>query len=178
MNRTIRDILFFGAGVSAGVCIMHTLFQKKYRDYYDERYETERRHLQEREADMEKEIEEKATQKSFEQLAGKYRTESDPEVNADHEPIEIIQPDDFGGDDEYETCFLSYYDDGKLVIDGEDTPLDEDSVSDMIGTDALKNFGVYMPSTVHVRNHKYMKDYEILQVRQNFYDVYQNEEDE
>ena len=77
---------------------MHTLFQKKYRDYYDERYETDRRHLQEREADMEKEIEEKATQKSFEQLAGKYRTESDPEVNADHEPIEIIQPDDFGGD--------------------------------------------------------------------------------
>ena len=78
MNRTIRDILFFGAGVSTGVCIMHTLFQKKYRDYYDERYETDRRHLQEREADMEKEIEEKATQKSFEQLAGKYRTESDP----------------------------------------------------------------------------------------------------
>ena len=48
----------------------------------------------------------------------------------------------------------------------------------MIGTEALKNFGVYMPSTVHVRNHKYMKDYEILQVRQNFCDVYQNEEDE
>lgn len=92
MNRTIRDILFFGAGVSVGVCVMHTLFQKKYQNYYDERYETERRHLQEREADMEKEIEEKATQKSFEQLAGKYRTESDPEVNADHEPIEIIQP--------------------------------------------------------------------------------------
>lgn len=83
MNRTIRDILFFGAGVSVGVCVMHTLFQKKYQNYYDERYETERRHLQEREADMEKEIEEKATQKSFEQLAGKYRTESDPEVNAD-----------------------------------------------------------------------------------------------
>lgn len=178
MNRTIRDILFFGAGVSVGVCVMHTLFQKKYQKYYDERYETERRHLQEREADMEKEIEEKATQKSFEQLAGKYRTESDPEVNADHEPIEIIQPDDFSGDDEYETCFLSYYSDGKLVIDGEDTPLDDDSVTDMIGTDALKNFGVYMPSTVHVRNHKYMKDYEILQVRQNFCDVYQNEEDE
>ena len=24
MNRTIRDILFFGAGVSVGVCVMHT----------------------------------------------------------------------------------------------------------------------------------------------------------
>ena len=90
MNRTIRDILFFGAGVSGGVCVMHTLFQKKYQNYYDERYETERRHLQEREADMEKEIEEKATQKSFEQLAGKYRTESDPEVTADHEPIGMM----------------------------------------------------------------------------------------
>ena len=52
MNWTIRDILCFGMGFGAGVYMMHAMFQKKYRDYYDERYETERQHLREREADM------------------------------------------------------------------------------------------------------------------------------
>ena len=178
MNRTIRDILCFGMGFGAGVYMMHAMFQKKYRDYYDERYETERQHLREREADMDKEIEEKATQKSFEQLTGKYRTESDPEATGVHEPIEIIQPDSFGEDEEYEACFLSYYTDGKLAIDGEDQPVDDEEIAGMIGTEALKNFGKYMPSAIHVRNHNYKKDYEIIQVRQNFCDLYPDEEDE
>ena len=42
---------------------------------------------------MDKTIEERATQKSFEQLAGKYRTESDPEDVVAHEAIEVIEPD-------------------------------------------------------------------------------------
>ena len=79
-----------------------------------------------------------------------------------------IQPDDFGSEDDYETSFLTYYADGKLVFDGENEPLDEDDISKTIGSEALKHFGEYMPSAVHVRNNNYHKDYEIIQSRQNW----------
>lgn len=79
MNKTVRDILLFAAGFGAGALVMHTVFEKKYETYYGKKYEAERENLRQKEADMDKTIEERATQKSFEQLAGKYRTESDPE---------------------------------------------------------------------------------------------------
>ncbi len=31
MNRTIRDVLLFGAGFAAGAYVMHTVFRTKYR---------------------------------------------------------------------------------------------------------------------------------------------------
>ena len=82
------------------------------------------------------------------------------------------------GFENYETSFLSFYADGKLVFDGEDEPMGEDDISRTIGDEALKHFGEFMPSTIHVRNHNYHKDYEILQVNQSFYDLHPDEEDE
>ena len=122
-------------------------------------------------------FEEKATQKSFEQLAGKYRTESDPEAIATCEPIEIIEPDHFGENDDYETSFLTYYADGALVFDGESKQVDEDDIPTLIGTEALKHIGEFAPSMIHVRNNNYHKDYEILQAQQCWANVL-SEEDE
>ena len=84
-------------------CDAHRFSRRKYETYYGERYEAERENLRQKEADMDKTIEERATQKSFEQLAGKYRTESDPEDVVAHEAIEVIEPDQFGELDDYET---------------------------------------------------------------------------
>ncbi len=123
-------------------------------------------------------IEEKAQQKSMEQLTGKYRTESDPEDIVTHDPIEIIQPDEFGDIDDYETRGLAYYADGKLVFDEETMPVNDDDIPNIIGTEALNHFGEFMPSTIHVRNNNYHKDYEIIQVRQNWGDLYPEEEEE
>lgn len=69
MNKTVRDILLFAAGFGAGALVMHTVFEKKYETYYGKKYEAERENLRQKEADMDKTIEERATQKSFEQLA-------------------------------------------------------------------------------------------------------------
>lgn len=178
MNKVIHDILLFTAGFAGGACVMHLVFQKKYRTYYDARYEQDRKYFEQKEADMEKEIEEKAQQKSLEQLSTTYRTESDPEDIVTHDPIEIIQPDSFGENDDYETSFLNYYADEKLVFDGEDVPVAEDDIPKLIGTEALKHFGEFMPSAIHVRNNNYHKDYEILQVRQNWADINPDEEEE
>lgn len=96
MNRTIRDVLLFGAGFAAGAYVMHTVFRTKYQEYADAQIDDVRDHYRKKEADLDAMIEEKAQQKSMEQLTGKYRTESDPEDIAPHDPIEIIQPDEFG----------------------------------------------------------------------------------
>lgn len=137
-----------------------------------------RDHYRKKEADLDTMIEEKAQQKSMEQLTGKYRTESDPEDIATHDPIEIIQPDEFGDIDDYETRGLTYYADGKLVFDEETMPVNDDDIPNIIGTEALNHFGEFMPSTIHVRNNNYHKDYEIIQVRQNWGDLYPEEEEE
>ena len=178
MNKIIREGLIFAAGFVGGACFMHMAFEKKYRAYYDERYEADRKYFEQKAADMDAEIETKATQKSMEQLVGKYRTESDPEDIVKHDEIEIIEPDCFGENDEYETSFLTFYADGKLVFDGEDKPVDDVDIPKLIGTEALKHFGEFMPSAIHVRNNNYHKDYEILQVRQNWCDLNPDEEDE
>lgn len=148
MNKTVRDILLFAAGFGAGALVMHTVFEKKYETYYGKKYEAERENLRQKEADMDKTIEERATQKSFEQLAGKYRTESDPEDVVAHEAIEVIEPDQFGELDDYETSFLTYYADGKLVFDTEDQPVDDDDIPKIIGNEALDRIGEFAPNAV------------------------------
>lgn len=80
-------------------------------------------HWEKREANLDEEVEKKANQKGFELAMGPYRTESDPEdIRKPEQAIEIIEPDEFGADENYETSFLSFYADGKLVFDGEDEP--------------------------------------------------------
>ena len=144
MNRTIRDVLLFGAGFAAGAYVMHTVFRTKYQEYADAQIDDVRDHYRKKEADLDAMIEEKAQQKSMEQLTGKYRTESDPEDIAPHDPIEIIQPDEFGDIDDYETRGLTYYADGKRVFDEETMPVNDDDIPNIIGTEALNHFGEFI----------------------------------
>ena len=95
-----------------------------------------------------------------------------------HEAIEVIEPDQFGELDDYETSFLTYYADGALVFDTENQPVDDDDIPKIIGNEALDRIGEFVPSAVHVRNHNYHKDYEILRVRENWSGNHDDEEDE
>lgn len=178
MKNAMHDILLFGAGFVAGAYFMHTVMRRAYDEKYRKEAQDLKAHWEKREANLDEEVEKKANQKGFELAMGPYRTESDPEdIRKPEQAIEIIEPDEFGADENYETSFLSFYADGKLVFDGEDEPMDEDDISRAIGDEALKHFGEFMPSTIHVRNHNYHKDYEILQVNQSFCDLHPDEED-
>ena len=44
MNRTIRDVLLFGAGFAAGAYVMHTVFRTKYQEYADAQIDDMRDH--------------------------------------------------------------------------------------------------------------------------------------
>ena len=52
MNRTIRDVLLFGAGFAAGAYIMHTVFRTKYQEYADAQIDDVRDHYRKKEADL------------------------------------------------------------------------------------------------------------------------------
>ena len=92
--------------------------------------------------------------------------------------IEVIEPDQLGELDDYETSFLTYYADGTLAFDAENQPVDEDDIPKIIGNEALNRMGEFALSAVHVRNHNYHKDYEILRVRENWPGNHDDEEDE
>ena len=66
----------------------------------------------------------------------------------------------FGEIDEFDTSFLTYTADGVLCYD--QTGEKVDNVQRTVGPDALSNIGKFIPDTIHVRNHLYRKDYEIL----------------
>lgn len=179
MKNAMRDILLFGAGFVAGAYFMHMVMRRDYDEKYRKEAQDLKEHWEKREADLDEEIEKKANQKGFELAMGPYHTESDPEdIRKPEQAIEIIESDAFGEEDDYETNCLSYYADGKLVFDGEDTPVEEEDIPKIIGEDALKHFGEFMPNAIHVRNHNYHKDYEILQVRENFCDLYPDSDEE
>ena len=80
--------------------------------------------------------------------------------------------------DDYETSFLTYYADGTLAFDTENHPVDEEDIPKIIGNEALDRIGEFAQSAVHVRNHNYHKDYEILRVRENWPGNHDDEEDE
>ena len=111
-------------------------------------------------------------------MSGPYRQEEDSEKPT-HEPmeaIEIIPSDEFGNEDDYETSFLTYYADGILAYDSDGSRVED--IEKVIGSKALDNFGAEAPDLVHVRNHNYRKDYEVLKVRNKYADLYPNSGEE
>lgn len=74
--------------------------------------------------------------------------------------IEVIPPDEFDINGEYETLSFTYFSDGVLVDDmGE--PISETDAATLIG-DALDHFGEYEDDSVYVRNDERKTFYEIL----------------
>lgn len=70
----------------------------------------------------------------------------------------VIDPNDFGNEDEYETISLTYYADAVLADD-----LDElVDAAETVGEDFASHFGEYEDDSVHIRNDKLKVDYEIL----------------
>lgn len=89
------------------------------------------------------------------------------------EPVEdkpyVIEPDEFGTIDDFDTRFLTYYAD-KVLTDQYDNIIRD--VENTIGRDSLNHFGEYdEPDIVHVRNERLKIDYEVAAVVQNYVSV-------
>lgn len=71
----------------------------------------------------------------------------------------VIEPDEFGDIDEYETVSLTYYAD-KVLADEDNLVIHD--VEEFVGYESLEHFGEYEEDSVFVRNDKHKTDYEIL----------------
>lgn len=178
MKAWIHDILLVGAGFAAGAYFMHVRMRNEYQKFADEQIEDVRKHFEVSKKNLDKLVETEAQKKAVELISGPYRQVEDPE-KPDKEPleaIEIIEPDEFGCDDDYETSFLTLYADGVLAYDSDGSFVDD--IESVVGQKALDAMGKFMPDTIHVRNHTYHKDYEVVKALQSYADVYREREEE
>ncbi len=96
---------------------------------------------------------------------GEPRTKEDK--NMGQQKAYVIPPDEFGGFPDYERISLTYYADGILADDNDETIEDAEEI---VG-DALKHFGEYEEDAVFVRCDGRRCDYEIALDQRNFIDV-------
>lgn len=178
MRNLAIDILLVGVGFAAGAYFMHVRMRKEYEEYAEAQIEDVKEHFKKREENLDAKIKEEAQKQAVDLLTGPYRQVKDPETpdRPSLEPIEIIEPEEFGCDDEYETSFLTLYKDGVLAYDSDGSKVDD--IEAVVGQKALDSIGKFMPDGIHVCNHTYHKDYEVVKALQNYADVYREREEE
>lgn len=172
MRNLAIDILLVGVGFAAGAYFMHVRMRKEYEKYAEAQIEDVKEHYKVRKEELDKMIDDAAQKKAVDLLTGPYRQVEAPETpdRPSLEPIEIIEPEEFGCDDEYETSFLTLYKDGVLAYDSDGSKVDD--IEAVVGQKALDSIGKFMPDGIHVRNHNYHKDFEVVKALQNYADVY------
>lgn len=178
MKNWMIDILALGVGFAAGAYFMHVHMRKEYEKYAEAQIEDVKEHFKKREENLDEKIKEEAQKQAVDLLTGPYRQVKDPETpdRPAMDPIEIIEPEEFGCDDEYETSFLTLYADGVLAYDSDGSKVDD--IEAVVGQKALDSIGKFMPDGIHVRNHNYHKDFEVVKALQNYADAYPNREEE
>lgn len=118
----------------------------------------------------------------YKELVKKYDKNKDKEVDKvsmyseippDVVIPEVIPPDEFGDDPDYDTISLTYYADGILT---DDMDCIIENVDDVVGIESLDCFGEWEDDCVYVRNDNYKSYYEILRDMRTYKDVVQEGE--
>lgn len=186
MYNGLKTTLIFTLGAAAGSAATWFVLKTKYekmvqeeretiREYYRKKYE---KHSEPTEADLEKAIdtymddEDKAEyteiledydggmNKREKGGSGVMKIGSDPEV---------IPPDEFGEMDDYDTEYLTYYNDGVLAYDTNNIPIDD--IDAVVGYESLEHIGEWEDSILHVRNDRLRTYYEITEDARNYADI-------
>ena len=80
----------------------------------------------------------------------------------------VIDPEEFGEEEGYDTMTLTYFADGVLIDDVDEVIEDKDTV---VGLENLKIFDEFDASSVYVRNDIWKTDFEILKDDWNWSDL-------
>lgn len=83
--------------------------------------------------------------------------------------ISIISPMEFGEDESYETIGLTYYFDGVLARDDDDTIIED--IDDVIGIGSLKYLGDYAEGVLYIKNDILGAYYEITESDKTYTEV-------
>lgn len=183
----MKGLLIFAAGLAVGAVAGALVVKNKVladakaeieevRDYYrSQRGEVKQEEVEEvkemveetidRVQDMIKEHDNKKEHVNYNKLVQNYN----PSKNVvEYDDPFIIDPSEFGENDDYDTMTLTYFADGVLVDDVDDI-VDEPDI--VVGLENLKVFEEYGASSVYVRNDIYKTDYEIIRDDWNYSDL-------
>ena len=167
MNYTLSNVITFAVGAAIGSAVTYKLIKKKYESIAEQEIAEMREYYREKKlASQQSEpvVEEKTDEEMDEYKAivdeRGYATGSLKKEVSDMDEPRVISPDEFG-ELEYDTVSLTYYEDGVLADDMDESISD---IEDLIGNDALNHFGDNEddPDAVYVRNDRMKIDYEIL----------------
>lgn len=173
----VKTAIIFAIGFAIGAFYqdkkVRDKYEKQYQDFADEQIDDCRRMYQDRVDTMNAEIEAKAKEKGIEYAMEKMdlrREDGTSIYDTRAYTYELLPPDKLGEMDEYEVEYLTYYADGKLAYDTNAYVVDDPER--LVGPEALKSFGKFVPDLIHVRNHLYRKDYEISRSELSYEDFY------
>ena len=165
----MKGLFIFAAGVVAGAVAGAYLVKDKVmadakqeieevREYYKSKKETkkEEKPVEEKE---ETKVEEK---EEYQEITRNYtnynKIEETPKQAVNDMPY-MINPEDFGEEEGYDTLTLTYFADRVLVDDVDEVIDDPDPV---VGLENLKVFEEFNASAIYVRNDIWKTDFEIL----------------
>lgn len=183
MSNNLKIIFAFALGAAAGSAVAWKFLKKKYEDIAQE------------EIDSVKEVySKKSNHENSAETFDIHTAENVDEYNAMLDELkysnddkekggsetmndilpEVIPPDEFGEDDNYDCIGLTYYADGILTDDGDDPITD---IDDTVGPEALDSFGEWEDDAVYVKNTERKCYYEILRDNSNYSDLHGEDEE-
>lgn len=169
MSNGIKYFVTFTLGAAVGSVAAWGFLKSKYERLAKEEIEEVRDYYHQKDIEEttdETEESDEEISNEYEALTESYRTQeggSEAMNDVNYVP-QVISPEEFAADDEYQTESLTLYACGTLTDDF-DNPIED--VDAMVG-DALDHFGEYEDDSVFVRNDRYKCNYEILKDLRTF----------
>ena len=165
----IKYALIFTAGAVLGAVSAVAMVKEKYESLAQIEIETIRRYYKEKMKKEEKVEEPVKEEKVYEDITNNYKgntVEEKPFIQKGDEIVDpydipyIIDSEEFGEEEEYDTMTLTYFEDKVLVDDVDDVIEDKDTV---VGLENLKIFEEFPGcTTIYVRNDIWKTDFEII----------------
>lgn len=192
MNRTIANVLIFVAGAGVGAGVTYVILNKKYERIIQEEVDSvkktfvdyivdkdikssdeqvERDWSEYEDLDVEEYDPSESDVNTYTELVSNYSGEEGGITTIKTRPY-VISPYDFKEIQEYNDANLTYYADGTVELDSDQTVLTEQEVEEWIGRDSLYTFGEYEDDAVHVRNEYMYMDFEIMKDERTYEEVY------
>ena len=186
MNGTLSKIIIFTAGAAIGSGVSWFILRSRYDQMVQEEIESVRESfavLNSKDSDEEEaedapdEYYEEAEEKSqdikyYKDIIDSSNYTGDVEENDLDEEYpsripEVIEPEEFGEKEGYQTVSMTYYEENKVLVDETYNEVVE-NVEELVGIDFDTHFGEYEDDSVHVRNHALETDFEILKVERAY----------
>lgn len=168
MKRTTAFIGGFVWGVFVGSLFTYFSVKDRFADISQKEIDEIKAFYKEKEdssapeekKETEKENALKKDKKDYVEFVKKTGYTNYSDISSESNDIQVIKPDEYGENPDFDTVSLVHYADGVLTDDrGEIIPIDE--YIDMVGNYA-EHFGEYEEDSVYIRNNKRQTDYEIL----------------